>query len=109
MLIKTILNKIHKFKSFTYTTAQFSSEGDTLVLEIRLEPRKNSKGICSRCSQTGSCYDHLESRRFEFIPIWGIKVYFIYAARRINCVTDGVTVEKLPWVDELSCLSRVNC
>ena len=99
MLIKTILNKIHRFKSFIFTTVQLSQEGDLLILEIRLEPRKNSKGICSKCGIPGPCYDHLETRRFEFIPIWGIKVFFIYPPRRIDCITDGVTVEKLPWAE----------
>ena len=99
MLIKTILNKIHRFKSFIYTTARFSMEGDDLILEIGIEPRKNSKGICSKCGQPGPCYDHLETRKYEFIPIWGIKVYFLYMTRRIDCLTDGVTIEKLPWVD----------
>ena len=99
MLIKTILNKIHRFKSFVYTTVRFSNEGEEIIIEIGIKSRKNSTGICSQCGELGTCYDHLKTRRYEFIPIWGIQVYFIYAPRRIDCMTDGATVEKLPWVD----------
>jgi len=99
MLIKTILNKIHRFKSFIYTAARLSGEGEDLMLEIGIEPRKNSKGICSKCGKPGTCYDHLRERKYEFIPIWGIKVFFLYAPRRVDCLTDGATIEKLPWVD----------
>jgi transposase len=82
-----------------YTFARFSDTGGELAIEIGIEARKNSKGICSKCGQSGPCYDHLKNRKYEFVPIWGIKVFFIYAARRIDCFTHGVTVEKLPWVD----------
>jgi len=63
MLIKTILNKIHRFKSFIYTTVRFSTEGENIILEIWIEPRKNGKGICSKCYKADSYYDHLGIRR----------------------------------------------
>jgi transposase len=99
MLIKTILNKTHRFKSFIYTHCDFINDSEVPRIEVKIEPRKNSKGICSACGKKGSCYDHLETRRFEFIPIWGIKIYFIYKPRRINCKKDGPTVEVIPWAD----------
>jgi transposase len=99
MLIKTILNKIHRFKSFVYTNVCSSWEGDDLIIEIEIEPRKKSKDICSKCGETRTCYDHLDTRRYEFITIWGCKVYFIYTPRRIDCLNNGATVGKLPWVD----------
>ena len=30
--------------------------------------------------------------------MWGIKVFFIYAPRRVNCPDCGVRVERMPWV-----------
>jgi hypothetical protein len=41
----------------------------------------------------------LPQRRFEFVPFWGIAVYFVYAMRRVNCPTCGVTVERVPWAE----------
>ena len=42
-------------------------------------------------------YDRLPVRRFEFVPLWGIKVFLVYAPRRVSCPTCGVRVERLPW------------
>src|SRR3546814_1109760 len=42
-------------------------------------------------------YDTLPVRRFEFIPLWGIKVFLVYAPRRVYCRGCGVRVERLPW------------
>jgi len=36
-------------------------------------------------------------RRFQFVPLWGIVVFFVYARRRVDCPTCGVTVERVPW------------
>jgi len=36
-------------------------------------------------------------RRFQFVPLWGIAVFFVYARRRVDCPTCGVTVERVPW------------
>ncbi len=41
----------------------------------------------------------MPERRFEFVPLWQIAVYFVYAMRRVDCPTCGVTVEKVPWCD----------
>jgi transposase len=35
--------------------------------------------------------------RYEFVPLWNIKVFFVYAPRRVNCSRCGVKVEALPW------------
>jgi hypothetical protein len=41
----------------------------------------------------------LPSRRFEFVPLWGLPVFFVYAPRRVECPRCGVRVERLPWAD----------
>ena len=41
----------------------------------------------------------MPERRFEFVPLWGIAVYFVYAMRRVECPTCGVKVEQVPWCD----------
>jgi transposase len=39
----------------------------------------------------------MAERRFEFVPLWGIVVFFLYAMRRVDCERCGVTVETVPW------------
>ena len=36
-------------------------------------------------------------RHFEFVPLWGILVFFVYAMRRVDCDRCGVKVEVVPW------------
>jgi transposase len=93
MLIKTIFNRLSKFKGFVVQAVNFCGD----ELEIVLRSRRNSEGRCSECGIPGSCYDHRPERRFEFVPLWGIRVFLVYAPRRINCVGCGPTVEQLPW------------
>lgn len=97
MLIKTILNKIEKFKSFIYgkITMEQIKGMDALIVEIK--PRQNTKGICPKCDKRRSTYDTQSVRLFEYVPLWGIPVYFRYAPRRTDCRTDGVLVEVMPW------------
>lgn len=97
MLIKTILNKCHKFKSFVYKKAYFEDQNGKDVIAVIIEPRKNSSAICSVCHKPAACYDSTNERRFEFIPIWGYPVFFLYIMRRVNCPTCGVRIEEVPW------------
>ena len=99
MLIKTILNKCHKFKSFVYGKAYFTEDEGRQVLNIEILPRKNSKCICSKCHQPAPGYDKLEERKFEFIPLWGFSIFFVYTMRRVECPTCGIRVEEVPWAD----------
>ena len=75
--IITLLNQKHYLKSFVYKKDYLENfEGDEAYI-VQIEPRKNSKPICSKCYKIGAVYDHQESPRlFEFVPIWGIKFYF---------------------------------
>ena len=93
MLVKTLLNRVHKVKGFVYEKDRFN--GDRIEVEIR--PRQGSRPICSGCGRRGPGYDTLEPRRFTFVPLWGIAVYLIYAKRRVDCFRCGVTVEQVPW------------
>jgi hypothetical protein len=36
---------------------------------------------------------------FEFIPLWGFLVFFLYSMRRVSCRHCGVVVEEVPWGD----------
>jgi transposase len=99
MRIQTILNRVEKFKSFVFGAASLEQRDDGLTLVVQIVPRKNSRAFCSGCGRPGPVYDRLEERRFEFVPIWGILVFWAYRMRRVNCKRCGVTVEMVPWCD----------
>jgi len=99
MLLKTLLNRVYKFKSFVYGPARVVEGERGLELEVEIEPRGNGKPECSRCGYRGGCYDHLPQRRYEFIPVWGLRVFFVYSPRRVNCPGCGITVERVPWAE----------
>ena len=71
----------------------------TTEIEIPIQPRAHSRAICSGCGQKAPGYDRLAKRRFEFVPLWQIAVYFVYALRRVQCPRCGVKVEQVPWCD----------
>lgn len=98
MLLKTILNRIQRQPGFVYRDVTLLEEGGQLVLGVDLWPRRGSLPVCSGCSEQGPGYDTLRVRRFEFVPLWGIKVFFLYPLRRVECPTCGVKVERVPWV-----------
>ena len=56
--------------------------------------------VCSICGTPSSGYDSLPERLFEFVPMWGLRIFFRYAMRRVNCPRcQRVVVEKVPWCD----------
>lgn len=46
-----------------------------------------------------------QPRCFEFVPLWGITVCFVYRMRRVQCPKCGVRVERVPWADDKSMLT----
>lgn len=105
MLVKTILNRVHKHRSFVYGAVRLHEEGDELVLEVEVRPRANGKPICSGCKRSRPGYDRLPARRFQFVPLWGILVFFVYRMRRVNCPSCGIVVESVPWSNGKSSLT----
>jgi len=97
MQLKTILNRVQKFKSFVYGAVRWTETAREPTVEVELFPRRGSRPVCSGCGRKRAGYDTLARRRFEFIPMWGIKVFFLYAPRRVDCKICGVRVERMPW------------
>ena len=93
MQLKSILNRRYPLKRFVYSKA--SLQDDQILVSVR--PRSNSRPRCGSCRQPGSVYDTRSERRFEFIPILGLQVFFLYAMRRVNCASCGVKTEHLEW------------
>jgi len=98
MQLKTILNRVEKFKSFVYGKARWV-DAERLTIEVDIEARRNGRPICSGCQQPAPSYDRLPERRFEYVPLLGIAIFFVYAMRRVKCPACGVKVEQVPWCD----------
>ena len=96
MQLKTILNRVQKHRCFVYGPAKLV-QGPRLSIEVEVRARANSRARCSGCGTAAPGYDTLPVRRFEFVPLWGIAVFFLYAMRRISCSKCGVRVEAVPW------------
>lgn len=99
MLLKTILNRVQKHRGFVYGAVRLVEERRALVIEAEIRPRVHSRPRCSGCAQPGPGYDTLAPRRFEFVPLWGIPVFFLSARRRVACRSCGVRVETVPWAE----------
>ena len=99
MQLKTILNRVEPFKSFVYGKVRWVDDAERPTIEVNIEARRNGRPLCSGCGEVRPGYDRLPERRFEFVPVWGIAVYFVYAMRRVKCPTCGVKVEQVPWCD----------
>jgi len=104
--IKTILNRVQRLHGFVYARAMMLEEMGRLIIEAEIRPRAKSRPICSGCNRAGPGYDTLATRRFEFVPLWGIPVFFLYAMRRVDCLRCGVLVERVPWVEGKNHLTR---
>lgn len=105
MLLKTILNRIERYKSFVYGKVRMLEENGELAIEVEIEARTNGRAICSGCGHPAPGYDRLAKRRFEYVPLWGIAVYLVYAMRRVECSRCGVKVERVPWAEGKSPLT----
>ena len=111
MLLQTILNRVEKHPSFVYAEARFADSADSAdstggdsaggdsVIEVLVRERANSRPICSGCGQRRPGYDRLPQRRYQFVPLWAISVFLLYAPPRVNCSACGVKVERVPWAD----------
>ena len=97
MQLKTMLNRVQKFKSFVYGSVCWVEGAQEPTLEVELHARRNSRPACSVCGHIRPGYDTLTIRRFEFIPMWGIKVFFLYAPRQVDCPDCRIRVERIPW------------
>ena len=106
MRLTTILNHCHRLPGFVYEGAK-RGRGEGNWIEVRVRPRKRSAAICSVCHRKAAGYDRLPERRFEFIPVWGYAVFFVYAMRRVNCRACGVLVEEVPWASGKHQLTKV--
>ena len=108
MLVKTILNRCHKFKSFVYGETYWGKKKNKDCIFAEIFPRKNSHPVCSKCHKEASGYDtSSEPREFHFVPLWGYPVLFLYRMRRVQCPSCGIKVEEVPWAKGKNHLTKV--
>ena len=84
MLIKTVLNKIEKHKGFVYRRVRLEMGGRERLL-VDIQPDKRCNPVCSGCDEPCPGYDKMQKPRFfDFVPLWGILVVFVYVMRRVK-------------------------
>lgn len=106
MRVQTVLNHCYRHKSFVYCGCRWDRVGGKDALVVDIAARKNGLAECSECGLPSPTYDHLDERQFHFVPLWNIPVYFRYRMRRVNCREHGVHVERIPWADGKSHLTK---
>ena len=99
MLLKTILNRVQKQPGFVYGAIRCVEARGAGGLEVAVRCRAGGRPRCSGCGQPGPGYDTLPARQYEFVPLWGLAVFFAYARRRVDCRSCGVRVETVPWAE----------
>lgn len=99
MLLQTILNQVEPCKSFVYEQVRMVGEEPDRTIEVTIRPRANGQPTCSSCGQRRPGYDRLSLRRYQFVPLWGMAVFFLYRPRRVDCPACGVKVERVPWAE----------
>lgn len=97
MRLSTILHRLYPHKGFVYGTPSFSEDAGRPSIRVPVRPRQGSRPVCSGCGKAGPGYDRLAERAFQFVPLWGLLVFFQYRMRRVDCPRCGVTVERVPW------------
>ena len=100
MLVKTLLNHVEGYKGFVYEDVKLVIADGIEEIVVGVRARKNTRCICSGCGGRCPVYDHQKERRFRYVPLWGIPVFFLYIMRR------GVKVESVPWATGKSPVSR---
>lgn len=95
MQLKSILNRVEKIPGFVFKQCCWDDSGK--AIEVKVEPRRNSRARCSGCGRAAPLYDRQGERAFEYVPLWQIRVVLLYTMRRVECRSCGVRIERVPW------------
>jgi transposase len=105
MQLQTILNRVERQRGFVYDVVRFA-DAERSTLEATVRARAGSRPVCSGCGRKGPGYDRLPERRYQYVPLWALAVFLVYAPRRVNCPRCGVKVERVPWAEGKSQLTQ---
>jgi transposase len=73
---------------------------------VDIEQPANGRPICSGYGKMRPGYDKLAARRFDFVLLWNMAVFFLYAMRGGKCPTCGIVVERVPWAEGKDYLTK---
>ena len=104
--LKTLLNLKESYSGFVYKDVRLNKKKNSQRIEIKVEARQGSKGVCSGCGEKRPGYDRLSQREFIHVPLWGLIVVLLYCMRRLQCPTCGIIVETVPWSDGKSPITK---
>ena len=102
MQVQTILNRVTNYKPFVFEKVELDEAQGRMSLRVRVRARANGQPVCDGCGRRRPGYDRLPERTWEFVPLWQIAVFFVYARRRVDCPKCGVKAERLPWARDTS-------
>lgn len=102
MLIESLVRKTLGVKDHRVV----SVKGNEAGLQIDLETRKRRKLCCSKCGRRSPRYDRLNERVWKHVPLWGVATTIHYRPCRVHCRQCGVKVERMPWGESKSPLSK---
>src|SRR5690349_3226968 len=97
MHLQSILRRVQPLPGFVYDKVKLRERRGALEVDVHVRARAGSRAVCGNCGHKRAGYDTLDERRFAFVPLWGMAVFFLYAMRRVDCRPCGVTVEMVPW------------
>ena len=98
LTVKTLLRHVQDLAGFAVQSVRHSLDGPTPRIDVDLDADPRCKRRCSCCGRTGRVHDKTPRRRWHFVPLWNIPVFFHYTPRRVVCpVTGKPTVELMPW------------
>jgi transposase len=97
LTLVSVLQRLLPLKGFRYVAARWA-EATPKTIEIEMTARRGAAARCSRCGRRAPGYDHTAAvRRWQFIGLWGVRVFLRYRPRRVACAHCGVRVEALGW------------
>lgn len=102
MLVESIVRKTLGLKDHRVVGVEEASGG--LVAHLELKGRRRLP--CSGCRRRGRVRDRLARRSFYHVPLWGMSFRLEYSPARVSCRRCGIKVERIPWAQGKSPLSR---
>ncbi len=98
LTLKTILRRVQDFTGFILESVLLRESSGGALVDVQLAPDFRHRRRCSCCQRPAPIHDRLDTRTWSFVPLWGLRVFFHYAPRRVTCpVTGKATVEHMPW------------
>ena len=96
--------KLFRFKNILKVTDfEFLDRNRTLTIVVK--PYKNGCR-CPKCGLRGRIVSQTKMQReWKDIPVHGIEVFLLYAAKEILCPTHGRVQEEIPWADDFARVS----